>query len=72
MFEILAIAVPVGMASLGGFIHMQLKTAAASQELIGLRELLQEKFLHVESRFNEADRRLERIERSMNGHLVKD
>lgn len=72
MLEVFAIGVPVGLASLGAFIHMQVKSAAASQELIGLRELLTEKFLHVESRFNESDRRLERIERSMNGHLKGD
>lgn len=74
MLELLAIVVPVGLASIGGYMHMQIKTAAASQELVSLRELINERFDHLEqsqtSKDTEVDRRLDRIERSLNGHLL--
>jgi hypothetical protein len=75
MFELLAIGVPVVMAVGGGYLHLWVKTATNSQEVAGLRELINERFDNVEQQSSErqADthRRLERIERAMNG-AIKD
>lgn len=65
MVDIFAIAVPVIVTGIGGYIHLWVKTATTQEHLKGLREL-------IEARFDASDQRLERIERSMNGHLVKE
>ena len=62
MLELLAIVVPVAVTGLGGYIHLWVKTATTQEHVKGLRELINE-------RFDDVDRRLDRVERSMNGHL---
>ena len=62
MLEILAIAIPVAVTGLGGYIHLWVKAATTDQHVKDLIEL-------INHRFDDSDRRLERIERSMNGHL---
>lgn len=72
MLEI--IVIPLGLAAVGGYVHLWVKNNVNEANIIGLRELINARFDDKEEsdamRHAETDRRLDRIERSMNGHLV--
>ena len=69
MLELLAIAVPVAVTGLGGYIHLWVKSATTQEHIKGLRELINERFDGVEESQKSQDWRLVRIEKALNGHL---
>lgn len=76
MIEILAVVVPVIVTGVGGYTHLWVKNNVNEANIASLRELINTRFDDKEKsdaeRHEETDRRLDRIERSMNGHLLKD
>lgn len=76
MFEILAIVIPVAITGIGGYTHLWVKNNVNEANIASLRELINTRFDDKEKsdaeRHAESDRRMERIERSMNGHLLKE
>jgi hypothetical protein len=69
----LAIAVPVSLVGLGGYIHLWVKSNVNEAYFLSIKDLIEAKFEGQEKLFNERlntiDYRLDRIEHSMNGHL---
>jgi len=84
IIPILATLIPVSVGSVfAGYIHLWIRTATNATKVeslqaasdaynLGVKEFISAKFEGVGSRFDAQDYRLERIERSLNGHLVKD
>lgn len=76
MLEVIAIAVPVCVVGIGGYVHMWVKSNVNEANYTSIKSLIEEKFNAQSALFaqklDNVDYRLERIERSMNGHLVKE
>lgn len=83
MLEIFAIAIPVIVTGIGGYVHLWVRSSVTATKVDtleaarddynkGVKEFIDAKFEAMDSRFDAVDYRLARIEKSMNGHLRMD